>query len=95
LTTEQTTLEELRAKTDRQLALLIERRLRFAIACLLSRGGSRTEAEKVYTQAATIIPLIRQIPVKQREHLESLFRQAGKLLTENASYQEKRVYAAC
>lgn len=94
MTTDLTTLEEVRAKTDRQLALLIERRLRFAVACLVSRGDCSAEAEKVYAQAGTIIPLIRQVPVKQQENLESLFGQVGKLLTETASYEEKRVCAA-
>jgi hypothetical protein len=95
LTTERTTLQELRAKTDRQLAVLIERRLHFAVACLLSRGDCAAEAEEIYAEAGTIIPLIQQIPVKQREHLESLFRQVGQLLTETATYQEKRIYSAC
>lgn len=95
MTTDLTTLEEVRAKTDRQLAVLIERRLHFAVACLLSRGDCRAKAEKVYAEASTIIPLIQRVPAKQQENLESLFRQVGKLLIESASYAEKRVCAAC
>lgn len=95
MTTEQTTLEEVRAKTDQKLAVLIERRLHFAAACLLSKGQCRGEAENVYGLAAKIIPLIQSIPGTQRKHLEVLLREVGKLLAQTANYQETRAYAAC
>ena len=80
-TTQQTTVAELRAKTDRELAALIGRQLDFAVACLRSTFHC-AEAEKIYLLAGKIIPLIEQIPVQRRNHLESLLRNLGALLAE-------------
>jgi hypothetical protein len=94
-TTEQARFTELRTKTDRDLAVLIDRRLRFAVSCLLLGGRGRAEAEKVYTEASVVIPLIYRLPVLKRSQLEALRNQLRMLLKRDVTSTETRAYAAC
>jgi hypothetical protein len=95
ITTEQTRFTELRAKTDRDLTRLIDRRLHFAISCLPSGGHWRAEAEKVYTEAGVVIPLIYRLPASKRNQLEHLRDRLRILLEEDVTPTATRAYAAC
>ena len=94
-TMEQTRFAELRAKTDRDLARLIDRRLHFAVRCLLSGGSCRNAAEEVSTEAGALIPLIYGLPAKSRKRLESRLGQLRELLAQTAEEGRTRAFAAC
>jgi hypothetical protein len=93
--TEQTRFAKLRDKTDRELAVLLHRRLHSAVAGQVSGAGSRAEAEEAYTEAGAVIPLIYHLPLQRREHLEGLRAQLGALLADELISREASVGASC
>jgi hypothetical protein len=92
---EQTRLAELRAKTDLQLTVLLDRRLRYAVSSLLSSDGQRSAAESVYAEARAILPLIYQLSHTRRKRMEALLVQLRVLLGSNRTPEIAKVYAAC
>jgi hypothetical protein len=92
---EQTRLAELRTKTDLQLTVLIDRRLRFALSSLLSGDGQRSTAESVYAEARALLPVIYQLSQTRRKQLEALLAQVCIVLANTRTPEISRAYAAC
>ncbi len=95
ISAEQARFAELRAKTDRELAVLLHRRLHAALAGQVSGPGSRTHAEEAYTQAGVLIALIHHLPAKERKLLEGLRAQLRVLVENELISQEASVGASC
>lgn len=97
--TEQIKFAELRARTDRELAALISRRVYAMVACLLSEGkvngNIRAEAERVYAEAASLIPRIYDLPAATRNQMETRLAKLRALLDEEGMRPELRAFAAC
>jgi hypothetical protein len=97
--TEQIKFAELRARTDRELAALISRRVYAMVACLLSEskvnGNIRAAAERVYAEAASLIPRIYDLPADKRKQLETRLAKLRALLDEEGMRPELRAFAAC
>jgi hypothetical protein len=95
--TEQIKFAELRARTDRELAALISRRVYAMVACLLSEskvnGNIRAEAERVYAEAASLIPRIYDLPAAKQ--LETRLAKLRALLDGEGMRPELRAFAAC
>jgi len=68
-------LAELRAKTDRQLVILIRSTLENGLA-------SRVEAEKAYSEVLVLLPAVRDVPEADRRRLESKLARLRQLLDE-------------
>jgi len=90
---------ELRAKTDRQLAALLNRTV--ASGVRLALEGSRTEApelsaraRRAYAEAQRLMPLLRGGATAERCRLERELARLCRLLNEGAVV-EARVGAAC
>jgi len=75
---EQTKLHELRAKTDRQLLLLVTRRLHAGADA--QRHGALDEAERAYAEAVRWQCAIADVPEPERIHLEAQVRELRRLL---------------
>jgi hypothetical protein len=94
--TEKKKLAALRAKTDRELAVLIERRLDLAISGLQPEIDSphRGEVEKAYAEAGVWISLAFGLPAGRREEFE---RRLARIRTfvEQETVGEARACAAC
>ena len=90
---------ELRAKTDRQLAALLDRIL--ARGVRLAMEGAETDAPdlfahayKAYAEARRLLPLLRDGAVSERRRLERELVRLGRLLDE-AAMACPRTGAAC
>jgi hypothetical protein len=92
---EQTRLAELRTKTDLQLTVLIDRRLRFALSSLLCGDSQHFAAESVYTEARALLPVIYQLSQTRRRQLEALLAQVHMLLANSRTPEISRAYATC
>jgi hypothetical protein len=92
---EQTRFAELRAKTDRELAVLLHRRLHSAVTGQVLGAGSRADADAAYAEAGAIIPLIYHLPAKKRDHLEGLRARLRALLADDLISREAAVGASC
>jgi len=90
---------ELRAKTDRQLAVLLNRTV--ASGVRLAVEGCRTEApdlsaraRKAYVEVQRLMPLLRGGATPERHRLERELARLRRLLNEE-TFAEARVGAAC
>ena len=97
--TEQIKFAELRARTDRELAALISRRVYTMVAALLSEsqvnGNIRSEAERVYAESVSLIPRIYDLPAAKRKQLDARLTKLRALLDEEGMRPELRAFAAC
>ena len=97
--TEQIKFEELRAKTDQELAALISRRVYAMVACLVSEskgnGNIRDEAERIYAESLALMPRIYDLPEAKRKQLEARLAKLRALLDEEETRPELRAFAAC
>ena len=97
--TEQIKFEELRAKTDQELAALISRRVYAMVACLVSEskgnGNIRDEAERIYAESLALMPRIYDLPAAKRKQLEARLAKLRALLDEQETRPELRAFAAC
>ena len=97
--TEQIKFEELRAKTDQELAALISRRVYAMVACLVSEskgnGNIRDEAERIYAESLALMPRIYDLPAAKRKQLEARLAKLRALLDEEETRPELRAFAAC
>lgn len=97
--TEQIKFEQLRAKTDQELAALISRRVYAMVACLVSEGKGngniRDEAERIYAESLALMPRIYDLPAAKRKQLEARLAKLRALLDEEETRPELRAFAAC
>jgi len=68
-------LAELRAKTDRQLVILIR-------STLDDRLRSRGEAERAYSEVRVLLPTLRNVTEAERRRLEAKLARLQELLDE-------------
>jgi hypothetical protein len=92
---EHTRLAELRAKTDEELTVLMDRRLRRALSNLLSGDCQRSAARRVYAEARAVIPVIYRLSPARRKQLEALLARLCILLATDQTTETPRVCAAC
>jgi predicted TIM-barrel fold metal-dependent hydrolase len=71
----QSKLAELRAKTDRQLVILIRSTLDEGLR-------SRAEAERAYSEVRVLLPTVRHVTEADRRRLESKLARLRELLDE-------------
>jgi hypothetical protein len=81
-------LAELRAKTDRQLVILIRSTLDEGLR-------SRGEAERAYSEVRALLPAVRDVTEAERRRLESKLVRLRELLRARPSHAVARVQAAC
>jgi len=81
-------LAELRAKTDRQLVILIRNTLDEGLR-------SRSEAERAYSEVRALLPTVRNVTEAERRHLESRLARLRQLLDERPMRAMARAQAAC
>ena len=81
-------LAELRAKTDRQLVILIRSTLDDGLA-------SREEAERAYSEVRALLPTVRDVTEAERRRLESKLARLRGLLDERPAHAVRRMQAAC
>lgn len=81
-------LAELRAKTDRQLVILIRNTLDEGLR-------SRAEAERAYSEVRVLLPTVRYVTDAERRHLESKLARLRQLLDERPMRAMARAQAAC
>ena len=81
-------LAELRAKTDRQLVILIRSTLDEGLR-------SRGEAERAYSEVRALLPTVRDVTEAERHRLESKLVRLRELLRARPSHAVARVQAAC
>ena len=97
--TEQIKFEQLRAKTNQELAALISRRVYAMVACLVSEskgnGNIRDEAERIYAESLALMPRIYDLPAAKRKQLEARLAKLRALLDEEETRPELRAFAAC
>ena len=97
--TEQIKFAELRARTDRELAALISRRVYTMVAALLSESqvneNIRSEAERVYAESVSLIPRIYDLPAAKRKQLDARLTKLRALLDQEGMHPELRAFAAC
>ena len=81
-------LAELRAKTDRQLVILILRTL---------DGGlrSRAEVERAYSEVRALLPTVRYVTEGERRRLEAKLARLRGLLDERSVNAMARMQAVC
>ena len=81
-------LAELRAKTDRQLVVLIR--------SILDDGlTSRAEAERAYAEIRSLLPAVRDVTEAERRRLESKLVRLRGPLDERSAHGVGRVQAVC
>ena len=89
-------LAELRAKTDRQLVILIRTRLddglRSARACA---EETCEEAQRAYSEALALLPTVRAMTEAERRPLEWKLARLRDLLPARPVHAVARVQAAC
>ena len=97
--TEQIKFEQLRAKTNQELAALISRRVYAMVTCLVSEskgnGNIRDEAERIYAESLALMPRIYDLPAAKRKQLEARLAKLRALLDEEETRPELRAFAAC
>ena len=97
--TEQIKFEQLRAKTNQELAALISRRVYAMVACLVSEskgnGNIRDEAERIYAESLALMPRIYDLPAAKRKQLEARLAKLRALIDEEETRPELRAFAAC
>jgi hypothetical protein len=81
-------LAELRAKTDRQLIVLIRSTLDEGLR-------SRGEAEKAYSEVRVLLPTIRDVTEAERRRLESKLARLRDSLRTRPTHAMGRMQAAC
>ena len=81
-------LAELRAKTDRQLVILIRSTLDDGLR-------SRAEAERAYSEVRVLLPTVRDVTEAERRRLESKLARLRELLDERPMRATARMQAAC
>ena len=81
-------LAELRAKTDRQLVILIGSAL---------DGGlrSRAAAERAYSEVRALLPTVRDVTEAERRRWEAKLARLRGLLDERPVHARARMHAAC
>jgi predicted exporter len=92
-TTQSSKLDELRAKTDRQLVAFISSRLNEILQ--LCDQADRTEAEKVYQESRALLSLVYGLTSGERRRLEWKLLQVRELLSDLSSNAELNVQTAC
>jgi hypothetical protein len=90
---------ELRAKTDRQLAALLNRMLARGVRLALEGAETDTPelsagAQKAYTEARRLLPLLRDAAVAERRCIERELACLRELL-DAGEFAGTRVSAAC
>jgi hypothetical protein len=81
-------LAQLRAKTDRELVILIQSTLEDGLR-------SRGEAERAYSEVRVLLPTVRYVTEAERRHLESKMARLRQLLDERPVRAMARAQAAC
>jgi hypothetical protein len=81
-------LAELRAKTDRQLVILIRSTLDDGLA-------SRAEAERVYSEVRALLPTVCDVTEAERRCLESKLARLRGFLDERPMRSMARLQTAC
>ena len=81
-------LAELRAKTDRQLVILIRSTLDEGLR-------SRAEAEKAYSEVRALLPTVRDVTEAERRRLEAMLARLRGLLAERPVNAMARMQAVC
>jgi hypothetical protein len=92
-TTQSSKLDELRAKTDRQLVAFIHARLNEILQ--LCDQADRTEAERVYQESRALLSLVYGLTSGERRRLEWKLLQVRELLNDLSSNAELNVQTAC
>jgi len=91
-TTQSSKLDELRAKTDRQLVAFINSRLNEILQ--LCDQADRSEAEKVYRDSRALLSLVYGLTSGERRRLEWKLMQVRELLNDLSSNAELNVQTA-
>ena len=81
-------LAELRAKTDRQLVILMRSRLDDGLR-------SRAEAERAYSEVLALLPTVRDLTEAERRRLESRLARLRELLQARPAHAAAGMQAAC
>ena len=81
-------LAELRAKTDRQLVILIRSTLDEGLR-------SRAEAERAYSEVRALLPAVRDVTGAERRRLEAMLARLRGLLDERPVNAMARMQAVC
>jgi hypothetical protein len=81
-------LAELRAKTDRELIVLIRSTLDEGLA-------SRGEADRAYSEVRVLLPTIRDVTEAERRRLEAKLARLGDSLRTRPTRAMGRMQAAC
>ena len=81
-------LAELRAKTDRQLVILIRSALDGGLA-------SRAEAERAYSEVRALLPTVRNVGEAERRRLEWKLARLRERLDERPVHAMARMQAVC
>ena len=81
-------LAELRAKTDRQLVILIRSTLDDGLR-------SRVEAERAYSEVRALLPTLRNVTQAERRRLEAKLARLRELIDEPPMRAMGRMQAAC
>jgi hypothetical protein len=78
----QAKLAELRAKTDRQLVMLIRSRLDDGLRSARASAEEETcaEAERAYSEVLALLPTVRDVTETERRGLESKLARLRELL---------------
>ena len=81
-------LAELRAKTDRELVILIQSTLDDGLAC-------RAEAERAYCEVRGLLPTVRDVTEAERRRLEMDLARLREVLDERPMRATAHMQAAC
>lgn len=81
-------LAQLRAKTDRELVILIQSTLEDGLR-------SRGEAERAYSEVRALLPTVREVTEAERRRLEAKLARLRGLLDERPAHAMARMHAAC
>jgi hypothetical protein len=81
-------LAELRAKTDRQLVILIRSTLDDGLR-------SRAEAERAFAEVRALLPTVRDVTEAERRRLEAKLARLRGLLDERPVHAMARMQAVC
>jgi predicted DCC family thiol-disulfide oxidoreductase YuxK len=82
-------LAQLRAKTDRELLILIGSTLDGL------RSARTSEAERAYAEARALLPTVRDVTEAERRRLEAKLARLRGLLDERPVHAMARAQAAC
>ena len=81
-------LAELRAKTDRELVILIQSTLEDGLR-------SRGEAERAYSEVRALLPTVRDVTEAERRRLEMDLARLLEVLDERPVHAMGRMHATC